>query len=298
MDLRQLKSYVAVVKYGNFTKAAQKLGISQPTISIHLKALEDELGVTLLARTTKSIVVTPKGWELFECAKKMLELRENLLRRWNDEEVKLLQIGASTIPSTYILPEVLPEYGKNNPDVNIVIQQGDSKDIIEDVKKGKYDIGLVGMEEDSNELNFEAFCSDSMVVITPYNDYFLNLYNQGQSLPKDVLLHQSIITREDGSGSQKAADKVLEALGIDGDNMHVVARVNDQESIKNLVASGLGIAVISERAAKNFADDKKVLIFKAPDKDSLRKLYLVCRKDTVLNGNIAEFAKVIKAHRW
>ena len=148
MDFKQLQSYIAVVKYKSFTIAAEKLGISQPTISTHIRILESELDSQLVARTSKNFEITPRGWEMYECAQSILKLRDDMVDRWNGKESKVIRLGASTIPSAYILPEILPSYERQHRDVCFVIDQGDSRDIIQAVHKGDFDIGLVGMQTD------------------------------------------------------------------------------------------------------------------------------------------------------
>ena len=115
MDFKQLKSLVEVVECRSFTKAAERLYISQPTVSAHIRQLEEELQSRLVIRTTKSIEITPRGLEAYDCARSILELRENLFRRWADDGEQMIQLGASTIPSAYILPEILPAYGREHP---------------------------------------------------------------------------------------------------------------------------------------------------------------------------------------
>ena len=110
MEFKQLQSFVAVVHYDSFTKAAEKLYLSQPTISTHIRLLEEELHTQLIIRSTKSIEVTPKGRELYECACNILKQRDNLITNWEEEDRKIIYVGTSTIPSAYILPEVLPKF--------------------------------------------------------------------------------------------------------------------------------------------------------------------------------------------
>ena len=146
MELKQLESFVAVVVYKSFTEAAKQLYISQPTISTHIQALEKELETKLIVRTTKSIELTKRGAELYECAVKMLDLRDGLLEKWRSWDEKIIRLGVSTIPSAYILPEFLPKFCKEYPEVFFQSIQSDSKGIIEGVLDGRMDVGLVGME--------------------------------------------------------------------------------------------------------------------------------------------------------
>ena len=108
MDFKQLHSFISVVRCRSFTEAAEELGISQPTISTHIRILEEELNSRLIVRTAKSFEVTPRGMELFECAQNILKLRDDMVSRWNGHGSKVIRLGVSTIPSAYILPEVLP----------------------------------------------------------------------------------------------------------------------------------------------------------------------------------------------
>ena len=115
MELKQLQSFCAVVQYRSFTKAAEKLYLSQPTVSTHIRQLEEEFGSRLIVRTTKSIEVTPRGQELYACACGIVHLRDDLLRSWSDEDEKIIRIGASTIPSAYILPQICLLYTSPSP---------------------------------------------------------------------------------------------------------------------------------------------------------------------------------------
>ena len=115
MEFKQLKSFIAVVECQSFTKAAQNLFLSQPSISTHIQKLEEELHSRLIIRTTKNIEITPRGMELYECACEIMKRWDNLLLHWDSETKKIIRLGASTIPSAYILPELLPAYGKEHP---------------------------------------------------------------------------------------------------------------------------------------------------------------------------------------
>ena len=144
MELKQLQSFCAVVQYRSFTKAAEKLYLSQPTVSTHIRQLEEEFGSRLIVRTTKSIEVTPRGQELYACACGIVHLRDDLLRSWNDEDEQVIRIGASTIPSAYILPQILPAFRREHPDSQFHVFQSDSEGIVEGLLTGAFDVGLIG----------------------------------------------------------------------------------------------------------------------------------------------------------
>ena len=274
MELKQLRSFAAVVRYGSFTRAAENTYLSQPTISTHIRALEEELNTQLLLRDTKNLQVTPRGQELYECACRMLELQDNLLQRWRQRDQHIIQLGASTIPSAYILPEVLPLYGKENPGSYFVVHQSDSRQVIEGVAGGLFDVGMSGMPCQDEAIRCEPFFRDRMVLITPVSRRFLAMQSQGeQALPE--LLHEPIILREAGSGSQKSADRFLAQMGLRETELRVTARVNDQESIKNLVSGGLGVSIVSEKAVRDFVAEKRLLAFPLPPGSAERDLYLL-----------------------
>ena len=294
MDMKQLQSFTAVVKYRSFTKAAERLYLSQPTISTHIRNLEEELGTCLIIRTKRSVDVTPRGQELYECACTILSLRDNLIRRWASNESSIIQLGASTIPSAYILPEILPAYGQEHPESYFIIHQNDSRGVAEGILNGSFDLGMIGMKYDHEDLNCIPFYRDRMVLITPVNPHFLALKEQDSPLPQ--LLREPIILREQGSGSKKSAEFFLDSMGIAEEELKVTASINDQESIKNLVAGGLGVSIISERAAHNFVLENRVLLFDLSDSVSQRYLYFVMKRNYVLGEHIKAFISHVQRY--
>jgi len=295
MEFKQLTSFVAVVENLSFTKAAEKTYTSQPTISAHIRALEEELNTRLIIRSTKNIEITPKGWELYTCASHILELQNNLLSRWSDESKTLIHLGASTIPSAYILPEVLPLYGQLHPEVYFTVHQSDSEDIVSGMQDGLFDVGFIGQEYSDDVFCTEPFFHDRIVLITPVTEKFLELQKEPET-PITELLKEPIILREKGSGSWKSADRFLKNYGIREDDLTVVARINDQESIKNLVAGGLGISLISEKAVKNFVDEKRILLFRLPRITAVRNLYLLYRRDENIPEPAKNFIRFVLSH--
>lgn len=289
MEFKQLESYVAVVKHASFTKAAEKLYVSQPTISAHIHAMEEELKERLIIRTTKNIEVTDKGMEIYEYAVRILELRERMISICDKEEKHIVYLGASTIPSAYLLPEILPEFGKKYPDTYFVIKQSDSQGIIDGLRMGMFDVGLIGMKAD-DKLVCEPFCKDRIVFVTPVTEYFLRLHEK-EEVPLTELLKAPMILREEGSASLKTASRFLESMGVKEEELNISARINDQETIKNLVASGLGSSFISEKAVRNFVEEKRLLQFELPIQIE-RELYLAYRKED-LKPYVQEFVNFV-----
>ena len=295
MEFKQLESFAAVIKCNSFTKAAEKLYISQPTISTHIRALEEELSTHLILRTTKSIEVTPEGRKLYEYAENILQLRNRMLEECTGGVKKILHLAASTIPSAYILPEVLPAYGATRPDNYFVIHQSDSKGVIDGIVDGLYDVGLVGMEVQRENLTCVEFCQDEMVLITPVNEHFLELKDRKAS-PVEILRQELVVLREKGSGSRKSVDNFMEARGITEEQLNITARINDPEAIKNLVAGGFGVSIVSKRAAQNFLRENRLLDFELPGNTGVRKLYVVYRNDRAEDNRVKEFVNFLLHH--
>ena len=256
MELKQLQSFCAVVKYKSFTKAAEKLYLSQPTVSTHVRQLEEEFQTSLIVRTTKSVEVTPRGQELYECACNIVNLRDNLMRSWSDEDEKMIRIGASTIPSAYILPEILPAFRAIRPATQFHVFQSDSQGIVDGLMCGAFDMGLIGVEVHEEMLELTPFYADQMVLITPVNEHFLRFRDAGGMTLADIC-REPMLLREKGSGSKKCVSTYFERMGVDENDLTVTARLNDQESIKNLVAGGLGVSIISSGHLHHFRKSRR-----------------------------------------
>lgn len=294
MDFKQLQSFITVVKYGSFTKAAEVLYSSQPTISSHIRNLEDELSTRLLVRTTKSLSVTPHGMEFYEWAVNTMKSRDILLRRWSDDTKRIIRLGASTIPAAYILPEILPAFGEKNPNVYFIINQSDSHSVIDHLLLGTIDIGFTGMPADHGLLTCIPFYEDRMVIITPVNEHFLS-WQSSETPDLHTIMQEPVILREKSSDSKKSADYLIESLGLTEHDLNIVARVNDQESIKNLVTGGLGISIISEKAAQDLRREKRILVFQLPENTSRRQLYINYHKDYIYKDYVIAFIEYVKS---
>jgi len=291
MDFKQLRSFVSVVELGSFTRAAERLYTSQPTVSAHIRALEEELHERLFLRTTKSLEITKRGRELYDYAVHILTLQDKLTASWAQDEMTV-RIGASTIPSAYILPEVLPQFRRSHVDTRFVIHQSDSRGVLGGLFSGQFDLGLVGMKTSEDNVVFTPFYTDEMVLITPNIPRFSALLGKDTAL-SDILLSEPMLMREDGSGSQKCVDDFLAHSRIDPNTLHIAARLNDQESVKNLVAGGLGVAIISQKAVEEDCAHGKLLSFPLSCRSAKRMFYLVQRKGDILSAQAKAFADFV-----
>ena len=285
MDFKQLRSFVAVADCGSFTQAAAQLYTSQPTISAHIRQLEEELQQRLFLRTTKSLSITPHGRELYDYAVQVLSLQDRLLAGWRQGE-HVVSLGVSTIPSAYLLPDLLARFSVLHPDISFDIHQSDSSGVLRALRTGRFDLGLTGMTAPDEDLVFTPLYQDTMVLIAPNTPEFSAA--KAQNMPLAALLQSHpLLLRENGSGSQRSADDFLRAAGLKTDALHVAARLNDQESIKNLVAAGLGLAIVSAVSVARERDRGDLLLF--PLADAARSFYVVTRRHDFLSPAARQF---------
>lgn len=285
MDFKQLRSFVAVADCGSFTQAAAQLYTSQPTVSAHIRQLEEELQQRLFLRTTKSLSITPHGRELYDYAVQVLSLQDRLLAGWRQAE-HVVSLGVSTIPSAYLLPDLLARFSVLHPDISFDIHQSDSSGVLRALRTGRFDLGLTGMTAPDEDLVFTPLYQDTMVLIAPNTPEFSDA--KAQNMPLAALLQSHpLLLRENGSGSQRSADDFLRAAGLKTDALHVAARLNDQESIKNLVAAGLGLAIVSAVSVARERDRGDLLLF--PLANAARTFYVVTRRHDFLSPAARQF---------
>lgn len=296
MEFKQLEAFVAVVDYGSFSEAARRLYLTQPTISAHIRSLEDELHMKLIIRTTKKTTVTAKGYQLYDSAVRMLDIRNNLLENFTGAHKHMIDLAASTIPSSYLLPELLAAFGKAHPDVYFHSVQSDSAESISRVLDGTVDLALVGQNTRDESCVFLPFCYDELVLATPVTDRYLSLYSHLPDEPVSFrdFAKDPIIIREKGSGTKKEMDLFLEKNGIIPGNLNVVARMNDLESIKKSIVNGLGISILSSRSVTDLQKTKQILVFPLGEPTHKRSFYIVYSKNRILKPHIKQFIQFVR----
>ena len=296
MEFKQLEAFVAVVNYGSFSEAARKLYLTQPTISAHIRSLEEELHARLIIRTTKKLTITTKGYQLYDSAFRILDIRNNLLENFTGSRKQIIDLAASTIPSSYLLPELLAGFGRMYPDVYFHSWQTDSSGAINRVLDGTVDLALTGQNTGDDSCIFIPFCQDNMVIATPVNDHYLNLKQKEQSVVFQDFIKDPVIIREKGSGTKKEMDIFLENAGIEPSSLNVVARMNDLESIKKSIVNGLGFSILSARSVVDLQKTKQILLFPLEESAHKRSFYIVYSKNRILKSHVRQFIHYIKEY--
>ena len=292
MEFKQLEAFVAVVDYGSFSEAARRLYLTQPTISAHIRSLEDELHMKLIIRTTKKTTITAKGYQLYDSAVRMLDIRNNLLENFTGAHKHMIDLSASTIPSSYLLPELLAAFGKTHPDVYFHSFQSDSSESISRVLDGTVDLALVGQNTRDESCVFIPFCDDELVIATPVNEHYLSLQNERISFHD--FIEDPIIIREKGSGTKKEMDLFLERIGVSAGSLNVIARMNDLESIKKSIVNGLGISILSLRSVSDLQKTKQILVFPLGESAHKRSFYIVYSKNRILKPHVKQFIQFVR----
>ena len=292
MEFKQLEAFVAVVDYGSFSEAARKLYLTQPTISAHVRSLEEELHTKLILRTTKKTTITTRGYQLYDSAVRMLEIRNNLLENFTGVQKHMIDLAASTIPSSYLLPEILAAFGKTHSDIYFHSIQADSAESINRVLDGTVDLALVGQNTRDETCVFLPFCQDELVIATPITSHYLGLQNK--SVTFEDFIKDPIIIREKGSGTKKEMDLFLEQIGVTPSDLNVIARMNDLEGIKKSIVNGLGISILSARSAIDLQKTKQILLFPLEESAHKRTFYIVYSKNRILKSHVRQFIQFVQ----
>lgn len=286
MEFRQLEAFISVASLKSFSKAANDLYLSQSTVSSHIKNLEKELQKKLILRTTKTLQLTDDGMTFLNYAKRILETRDAALESLNTPSDSIIRLGASTIPSGYLIPELLSSFRQTHPYTYFNITQSDSEKTLAKVLDGSLEIGLIGENASSPNCVCIPFCADELMLVTPATPYYLALNKKKPDLL--TLLREPIIMRKQGSGTLKAANRFLNSLPAAQENFNIIARVNDLESIKQMIVNGMGISILSGFAVKDLLKQGRVIAYPLPA-EFTRNFYMVYLKSKVLNATLQEF---------
>ena len=279
ISIRQLEVFVATAEYCSFTKAAEDLHLTQSTVSMHIRTLEEVLGACLIERGAR------------KKAKDILSRVDALQERRTDGGEELLRIGTSTVPAQYLLPKLLSGFLKKHSRVKYILRRGDSEHILECIQKGEVRIGLTGYRNGDRSLIFQEIARDHLVLITENSEAYRAMQAAGNT-GKD-LLDRPMIAREESSGTQHAADAFLQKLGVTEPN--IVARMDNPESIKMSVAEGIGVSLISDLAVSAEVKAGKLLAFPFSPQAEERKLYVVWPRDALLTSTELRFVQYVKA---
>ena len=294
INLKQLEAFVTTAEFSSFTKAAEALYLTQSTVSAHINSMEQTLGVRLIQRgSRRKVQLTTEGKQAYEMAKEILNRCQSLQNLGSTIEQCQLAVGASSVPSQYLVPELMLGFLAKNPDSRYVLQRGDSDKIHRLLKQGDVRIGFVGAAQDRENHHYHVVAGDRLVLITANNEHYRKLKAMGTS--GRALLHDPMILREISSGTRKAMEAYLTRLGVPVRSLDLVAQIDNTEAIKSSVSRGIGVSVVSELTVREELESGKLLSFDLDAGGLFRNIYLCWRKDVMLTGVEKKFVEFVMA---
>src|SRR5215208_81904 len=247
MDTRQLAAFCAVVERKSFSQAAERLGVTQPALSLQVRSLEKRLGRTLLDRSGRRVEPTEAGAALYRSAQRMLQLEEQLVDELQATEGGELggglHVGASTGPGSTIVPVLLCEFQRANPGVAVSLSISDTQSVVERVAERELELGVVGAARRHRGVVFEAFFRDEVVLAVPVGHRFAD-----RTVTLDELREEPLIVMQEGAGVRQVIEDELRRAGIRLRDLEPRLELGLQESVKSAVVAGYGVTFISRAA--------------------------------------------------
>jgi len=249
MNLRQLDLFVAVAETRSFSRGAEIICLTQSTVSQHIAALEEEVNTKLFDRTQQGALLTAGGEVFLRHARRILSERDQLFQgmaAFNGQSGGELQIGASNIPATYLIPPLLPHLAELHPGISINMQSGDSQEVIGRLLNAEVELAIVGSAPENRKLESVALASDVLVlIVAPQHRW------SGQGMISlDDLVEEPLVARESGSGSELALLRELQRVNFNVGKLQIAARLGSNEAVRQVVAKGYGCAFVSERSVQ------------------------------------------------
>jgi len=250
MDTRQLAAYCAVVERRSFSQAAERLGVTQPAVSLQVRALEKRLGTQLLDRSGRRVEPTEAGWRLYRGAQRMLALEDQIVAgvaaSAEGELAGDLVLGASTGPAAIAVPVALCEFQHENPDVRVFLTVSDTHSVVERVAARELELGIVGASRRHRGVRFEPFFSDQVILACPPGHRFAD-----RTVTLDELREESLILMQEGAGVRQIVEDGLRRQGVRLRELDVRLELGLQESVRRAVEAGFGVTFISRTAVES-----------------------------------------------
>ena len=244
--LQSLSVFIAVAEEENFTAAAKKMRLTQPTISFHMDNLEKELGCTLFNRTSKGVTLTPYGHKLYESARIVDSIMKKTcgeVRRMAEGQAGHIYIGASTIPGEYILPRLISLFLSERKDIRFTLSTGNSGQVLDSFQEGAFALAVVGMRPE--KLEATPLWEDELILVG-HPDLKLTFGNPVSS----DLARLPLVLRTEPSGSRKSVLDGLKKIGLDIDMLTLVMEVSGNQAMKSAIINRVGVGFISKWAVQ------------------------------------------------
>ena len=293
MDTRQLAAFCAVIERQSFSQAAERLGLSQPAVSLQVRALEERLGTRLIDRSGRRVEPTEAGLRLYRGAQRMLALEEQLVVQVagdDGEELRgRLELGASSGPGETVLPLLLCEFQAANPSVAVALTVSDTHTVVERVANRELELGVVGAARRHRSVAFEPFFRDEVVLACPPSHRFA-----GRTVSLDELKAEPLLLMQEGAGVRQVIEDELRGVGVRLRDLDVRLELGLQESVRSAVRAGHGITFISRSAVDSDLDAGTISAARVEGLEPSREISLVRgagRTPTRVAQAFVDFAK-------
>lgn len=279
MDIHHIRVFAAVFKHKSFSIAAEELNLTQPTVSDHVKALEDELSCRLFDRLPRKVLPTKEAAVLIIKAQEIIERVEgfkDIIGEFRKDLSGHLIIGASTIPGTYILPGFAASFRRTNTSVLFEIVVSDSRAIIDKVAGDDLLIGIVGAKLESKQIDYKPFLDDELIVVASSS------FDVKKSISIKDITGLPIVMREQGSGTRRVVENILEKEDIDFQHLNIVGIFGSTDAIKQAVKENMGISIVSRRSVKDELKCGLLKEIRIKDADMKRQFYVITHRKRTL----------------
>ena len=297
INMLQLESLVLLVEERSFSRAARRMYLSQPSLTKHIRNLEEALGAKVVNRASRAFTLTPEGRVAYDYARRILKLREEAMdrvMRVRETEAGDISLAASTIPATYILPSAIAGFRERYPGIRTAVRAADSSEVIETVLENGAEIGFIGKEPASAKLVGEPLWRDRMVLAVPA----AHPWAKRRSVRVRELVKEPFVIRERGSGTREVFERCLAGAGGAGTpGLRVVAEMGSSEAVKEAVLAGVGISVLSVHAIRRELKSGALAALSVEGCPIERSFHLIYRRQFDLMAHHRRFIEYIRAYR-
>jgi DNA-binding transcriptional LysR family regulator len=273
MDTRQLAAFCAVVERKSFSQAAERLGVTQPAVSLQIRSLEQRLGRQLLDRSGRRVEPTEAGLRLYASAQRLLQAEEQLLEELESDEEGVvtgtLELGASTGPGGSVVPVLLCDFQERHADVRVRLTVSDTQTVVERVADRELELGIVGAGRRHRGVTFEPFFRDEVVLAVPASHPFA-----GKTVTLDQLRGEPLIVMQEGAGVRQVIEDELRKSGTRLRDLDVRLELGLQESVRSAVLAGHGVTFISRLAVESDLAAGLLATARVGGLDPVREIFL------------------------
>ena len=273
MDTRQLAAFCAVVERKSFSQAAERLGVTQPAVSLQIRSLEQRLGRQLLDRSGRRVEPTEAGLRLYASAQRLLQAEEQLLDELDSDDEGVvtgtLELGASTGPGGSVVPVLLCEFQDRHPEVRVQLTVSDTQTVVARVADRELELGVVGAGRKHRGVTFEPFFRDEVALAVPASHPFA-----GKTITLDQLRHEPLIVMQEGAGVRQVIEDELRKAGTRLRDLDVRLELGLQESVRSAVLAGHGVTFISRLAIESDLATGLLATARVRGLDPVREIFL------------------------